>query len=99
MNNKKVLISRIFPEIGTELLKAAGFSVTNWNEHRPMTRDKLIAYSKKHDALFCTGTEKIDRKFLNECSNLEIISQYAVGYDNIDISEATRLKIPVGFTR
>lgn len=98
MNNKKILISRIFPEIGAELLKATGFSVTTWNEDRPMTQDELIEKAKIHNALFCTVTDKIDKKFLNMCSHLDIISQYAVGYDNIDISEATRLGIPIGFT-
>ena len=98
MNNKKVLISRIFPEVGAELLKAAGFFVTTWNDDRPMTQDELIENAKIHDVLFCTLTDKIDKKFLNDCSHLEIISQYAAGYDNIDISEATILGIPIGFT-
>ena len=98
MKNKKILITRKFPEIGAELLKSAGFSVTTWNEDRPMTQEELIEESKIHDALFCTVTDSINNKFLNECSHLDVISQYAVGYDNIDITEATRLGIPVGFT-
>ena len=88
----------MFPEIGTELLRNAGFSVTTWNEDRPMTQDELIEKAKMHDALYCASTEKIDKKFFSECSHLDIISQYAVGYDNIDISEATRLGIPIGYT-
>ncbi len=98
MKNKKVFISRIFPEAGTELLKKSGFSVTEWNKDRPMTQDEMIEKAKLFDALYCTLTDKIDKKFLNECSHLEIISQFGVGYDNIDISEATRLGIPVGYT-
>ncbi len=88
----------MFPEIGTELLRNAGFSVTTWNEDRPMTQDELIEKAKMHDALYCASTEKIDKRFFSECSHLDIISQYAVGYDNIDISEATRLGIPIGYT-
>lgn len=98
MENKKIFVSRIIPSIGTELLRNAGFSVTAWNEDRPMTPDELIEKVKAHHALCTTSTEKIDKKFLNECSHLDIISQYAVGYDNIDIAEATRLGIPIGFT-
>jgi glyoxylate reductase len=63
-----------------------------------MTQEELIENSKHHNALLCTVTDRIDRRFLSECSHLEIISQYAVGYDNIDIAAATRLGIPVGFT-
>jgi glyoxylate reductase len=98
MNTKKVLLTRMFTEIGTELLKSAGFSVTAWNEDRPMTQEELIKNSKMHHAIFCTMTEKLDKHFFNECSHLDIISQFAVGYDNIDIEEATRLGIPVGYT-
>jgi glyoxylate reductase len=98
MKNKKVFISRMFPEIGPELLKTTGFSVTSWDKDRPMTQDEFIAKARHQDALFCTLSDKIDKRFLNECSNLEIISQYGVGYDNIDIMEATRLGIPIGYT-
>lgn len=98
MNTKKILITRQFPEIGAELLKTNGFSVTTWNKDEPMTQDEMIEKAKSHNALFCTLTDKIDKKFLSECPHLDIISQFAVGYDNIDIQEATRLGIPVGFT-
>jgi glyoxylate reductase len=94
----KVLVSRIYPEIGIELLRKEGFKVNAWQEDRPMTQKELIEAARKNNALLCTMTEKIDKFFLNECKHLDIISQYAVGFDNIDISEATRLGIPVGFT-
>ncbi|MEN6452942.1 MAG: D-glycerate dehydrogenase [Prolixibacteraceae bacterium] len=98
MDTKKVLLSRIFPEIGIELLRNAGFSVTAWDKDRPMTQDELVESAKQHDALLCTMTDKIDGKLLRECPRLKIISQFAVGYDNIDIRGATRLGIPVGYT-
>ncbi|MBN2610022.1 MAG: D-glycerate dehydrogenase [Bacteroidales bacterium] len=98
MTNKKVFASRIFPECGINLLKEADFLVTEWNEDRPMTQNELIMEAKRHDALFCTVSDKIDKKFLNECSHLDIISQFAVGYDNIDVREATKLGIAVGYT-
>ncbi|MCK5312965.1 MAG: D-glycerate dehydrogenase, partial [Desulfobacteraceae bacterium] len=94
----KVLVSRIFPELAVDSLEKSGFVVTAWNKDRPMTQDELISKTKSHDALLCTLTEKIDNNFLNTCSHLDLISQYAVGYDNIDISEATKLGIPIGYT-
>jgi glyoxylate reductase len=97
MKKIKVLLTRMFPELGAELLKKAGFSVTLWNEDRPMSPNELLENAKVHDALFCTLTDKIDREFLNQCSHLDIISQFAVGYDNIDILEATKLSIPIGY--
>ena len=93
-----MLVTRIFPDIGQRLLVEAGLKVTVWKHDRPMNQDELIRETKNHNALFCTVSEKIDRRFLNACSHLDIISQFAVGYDNIDIAEATRLGIPVGYT-
>jgi glyoxylate reductase len=63
-----------------------------------MTQDELIEGAKTHDALLCTVTDRIDKHFLEHCRHLEIISQFAVGYDNIDIDMATGFGIPVGFT-
>lgn len=94
----KVLVSRVYPNNAVKLLNENGFTVTTWNEDRPMTSDELLANAKKHNALLCTITEKIDKEFLHECSHLDIISQYAVGYDNIDVAEATKLGIPIGNT-
>ncbi|WP_100611904.1 2-hydroxyacid dehydrogenase [Confluentibacter lentus] len=97
MNTKKIFVSKLFPEIGVNLLRYNGFNVTTWNEDRPMTQDELIENVKLHDALFCAGSDSIDTRFLNACSHLDIISQFAAGYDNIDIPEATRLGIPIGY--
>ncbi len=94
----KVLVSRIYPETGIKLMQKKGFKVSAWKEDRPMTQPELIEAAKNNTALLCTMTEKIDKYFLNECRHLDIISQFAVGFDNIDINEATRLGIAVGFT-
>lgn len=98
MQLKRILITRIFPEVGQAMLKEAGFAVTSWNQETPMTQEQLIAQAQQHDALYCTITEKIDAHFLDQCPHLEVISQFAVGYDNIDIAEASKRGIPVGYT-
>ncbi|HPS13181.1 MAG TPA: D-glycerate dehydrogenase [Prolixibacteraceae bacterium] len=94
----KILMTREFPSIGIDLLKKEGFSVTEWRAERPMTWQEMVDEAKKHQALFCTLTDRIDARFLNECRHLDIVSQFGVGYDNINIAEATRLGIPVGNT-
>ncbi|MBA3010239.1 MAG: D-glycerate dehydrogenase [Proteobacteria bacterium] len=95
---KRVLVSRQFPEIGIELLARAGFELTLWQKDRPMYPSELADLSMNHHALLCTLSDMITKPFLQQCSHLEIISQFAVGYDNIDVDEATRLGIPIGFT-
>jgi len=98
MEQKKILVTRLFPEIGLDLLEKEGFELTRWSEDRPMTSAELVDNCQGHQALFCTVTEAIDRKFLDQCRHLDIISQFAVGYDNIDVDYATSLGIPVGNT-
>jgi glyoxylate reductase len=94
----KVFVSIDIPDIGIEKLRAAGFEVSVWNEDRPITQAELIDASKRNEALLCTSADRIDKHFLYECRHLRIISQYAAGFDNIDLGEATRLGIPVGYT-
>lgn len=95
---KKILVSRIYPEAGISLLRKQGFELTLWKKDRPMTPPELAEQAKGHHALLCTLTDRIDREFLEKCPHLDMISQFAVGYDNIDIATATRLGIPVGYT-
>jgi glyoxylate reductase len=94
---KKVLITRVIPNIAKEMLTGAGFEVIVW-EGEPMTAQELIQESKKVNAVLSLGANKIDKVFLNQCHHLEVIAQFAVGYDNIDVAEATRLGIPVSNT-
>jgi glyoxylate reductase len=94
----KVFVSSVLPSIGIDMLRGENFNVTTWDDDSPIPQDKLIENAKQCNALFCTLTAKIDAAFLDECKHLEIISQFGVGYDNINIPEATKLGIPVGNT-
>ncbi len=47
------------------------------------------------DALICVLDDKIDSEFLSSCSKLKVVANVAVGYDNIDVDEATRRGILV----
>ncbi len=94
----KVLVCLDIPEIGIELMKKEGLEVTKWNKERPMTSEELDDLTQKHDALLSTGAYNIDTSFLGKHSHLKIISQFAVGYDNIDVEAATAFKIPIANT-
>lgn len=94
----KVFITRIIPQAGLQLFQEAGIQVTQWEEKRELTQQELIDNCKNADALLTAGRSTIDAQFLNECKHLKAISLFAVGYDNVDIAEATKLKIPIGHT-
>ncbi len=93
----KVFITRRIPELGLKRLLDAGVEVVQWKERRNMDPQELIDACKQSDALISAGG-KIDAHFLNECKHLKVISLHSVGFDSVDVEEATRLKIPVGNT-
>lgn len=95
---KKILVTRKYPRSGIQLLEDEKFSLTLWEKERPMTHEELKQQAREHDVILCTLTDRIDADFLNDCSHLDMVSQFAVGYDNIDIDAATGLRIPVGYT-
>lgn len=94
----KILVTRNIPTLGIDMLKEEKFPVTVRPHDRPMTQQELIIETRRHDVLFCLSTDKIDASFLNSCSHLKMISQFAAGFDNIDTSLATQLGIPIGYT-
>ncbi|HMQ89639.1 MAG TPA: D-glycerate dehydrogenase [Flavilitoribacter sp.] len=96
MNPPTILITRKIPATGPDLLRKEGYTVNVWPEARAMTPDELIAGAQKADALLCLSTDAIDARFLHACSHLKIISQFAAGYDNIDLKTAASLGIPIG---
>ena len=97
INETKVLVTRIIPSIGIDMLQKEGFRVTQWPHDRPMTDEELISESMKHDVILCVSADNIGTNFINTCSHLQMISQFAVGYDNIEVPLATKLGIPIGY--
>lgn len=94
----KVFITRKIPDIGIDLIKGDAHQVKVWDQDRAITKDELISEVKNHDALLCMNSDKIDQSVLENCKNIKVIAQYAVGYDNIDLKTASSLKIPVSNT-
>lgn len=94
----KVFITNIIPEAGLKLLRDAGIEFEEWKERRNLTPKELIEKSKESDAIIIAGYSVIDAHFLHECKHLKVISLHSVGFDRVDIDEATKLKIPVGNT-
>ena len=97
-SDTKILVAREIPEIGIEMLKKEGFQVTVWPGSVPMTQPELIERAKRAHAIVTLSADKLDAHFFEACKHLDIVSQFAAGYDNIDVPAATRAGIPVGNT-
>lgn len=94
----KVFITNKIPEAGLKLLRDAGIEIEEWKEKRNLTPKELIEKSKNSDAIIIAGYSVIDAHFLHECKHLKVISLHSVGFDRVDIAEATKLKILIGNT-
>ena len=98
MQPPKVFVTRQIPENGLDMLKKE-CAVDVWPGELPPTTDELMASVKGVEGILSLLTDKIDTAVMDAAgSGLKVISNYAVGYDNIDIAEATRRGIAVGNT-
>ncbi|MCD6571979.1 MAG: D-glycerate dehydrogenase [Thermoplasmata archaeon] len=90
----EVFVTRKIPEEGLKLLKKYCEVYVNPCD-RILTKNEIISNLKDRDGLLCLLTDKIDRDVIFSNPRLKAISNYAAGYDNIDIKAATERKIPV----
>lgn len=98
MSKPKVFVSRIIPAAGLDKIKAE-CEVDLWTEQMPPPYEVLTERVKGVDGLLCLLTDRIDGALMEAAGpQLKVISQMAVGYDNIDIAAATERGIPVGNT-
>lgn len=100
MTTQRVFISRLVPPKGLEMiLSDPQIQADIWQGNLPPPRDVLLQKVRGIHGLYCLLTEKIDDELLDAAGpQLKVVSQMAVGYDNIDVAACTRRGIPVGNT-
>lgn len=88
-NMAKIFVTRQIPGDSLEKLKVNGNEVAISEFGRPLTPEELLEKSKGVDALLCLLTDKIDGDLMDAIGpQLKIISNYAVGFDNVDVEGA-----------
>ncbi len=98
MSKPKVFVSRIIPDAGLDRVKEA-CAADIWQERLPSSYDVLLERVQGVEGILSVLTERIDAKLMDAAGpQLKVISQMAVGYDNIDIAAAKERGIPVGNT-
>jgi glyoxylate reductase len=100
MAQQTVFVTRIIPQKGLDMiLKAPDLKVDVWEGEMPPPRDVLLQKVKGVHGLFCLITDRIDGDLLDAAGpQLRVVSQMAVGVDNIDVEACTRRRIPLGNT-
>jgi glyoxylate reductase len=82
------------PKEAIDILKTVADVKVN-PEYGPPSRNTLLEEVSDADGLFCLLTERVDTELMNTAKRLKIVANMAVGYDNIDVAEATRRGIMV----
>lgn len=95
MTAKRVFITRSILSAGKDLLERKGVLVDQNTSDHPLSYNELKKLAKNYDALVTMLTDQIDEAFLAENSHLEIIANYAVGFNNIDLAAAKKFQIAI----
>lgn len=94
MSKAKVFVTRAIPQIGLQRLMQY-FEVDVWPECGAPTKAQLISRIRNVDAIVSLIADKIDAEVFAAAPDLKIVSQFAVGFDNIDVNTATQRGILV----
>ncbi|MFH0897036.1 MAG: D-glycerate dehydrogenase [Candidatus Bathyarchaeota archaeon] len=90
----KVLVTRQLPGKGLEKLRKIAEIDIN-TEERVLTRDEFMERVKGKDGILSVLTDKIDAEIMDCERRLKVVSNCAVGFDNIDLKSATERGIYV----
>ncbi len=94
MVRPKIFITRRLPNIAKELLKEH-FDVYENDKNEAFPAEKLSEIISEYDGVLSSITDKFTKEVLKKKNKLKVISNYAVGLDNIDLETANYLGIKV----
>jgi glyoxylate reductase len=98
MSRPKVFVTRVLPQKGLELIHSIADAEV-WQNELPPPPDILRQRVKGTEGLVCLLTDQIDAALMDAAgTQMKVISQMAVGFDNIDVASATKRGIVVGNT-
>jgi len=98
MTKPRVFVTRRIPDKGLEMAQQAA-DLEIWLDPLPPPYATLLQKVKGCEALLCLLTDRIDANLMDAIGpQVKVISQMAVGFDNIDIAAATARGIPIGNT-
>ncbi len=93
----RVFVTRIIPDEGLDLIRE-NTEMDLWEGDLPPAHDVLLDHLKDKVGVVSLLTDRMDAALMDANPQLKVISNMAVGYDNIDIPAATERGIPIGNT-
>ena len=88
---RRVLVTRRLPSdaAAARLRSERGLVVDTWAEARPPAADELAERAAPCAGILTMLTERVDGALLDRCPGLRVVSNMAVGFDNVDVDAAT----------
>ena len=94
----RVFVTRQIPDEGLGPVREA-CDADVWDDELPPPRAELLRRAAGCDGLLTLLTDRVDDELLDAAGpQLRVVSNYAVGFDNVDVAACTRRGIPVGNT-
>ena len=93
----KVFITRRLPQPALDLILPA-CDAEMWQDELPPPREVLLSKVHGINGLLSLLTDKIDALLMDNAPKLKVVSNCAVGFDNIDVPAATQRGIAIGNT-
>ena len=89
-----ILISRLLPEPAIALARSRAL-VDAYDQDAAMPRQELLERLADKQGLICVISEVVDEALLEACPGLRVVSNVAVGYNNVDVAACTRRGVVV----
>jgi lactate dehydrogenase-like 2-hydroxyacid dehydrogenase len=94
----RVFVARRIPDEGLDPIRER-CEMDLWPDELPPPRDELLRRVAGVGGLLSLLTDRVDDELLDAAGpQLRVVSNYAVGFDNVDVAACTRRRIPVGNT-
>lgn len=93
-NRPQVAVTRVIPDAGLELLREAA-DIRLWEQELPPSPEELDTLLDGVDGALTLLTDRIDGPVLDRHPNLKVVSNFAVGFDNVDVPAATERGVAV----
>jgi len=95
VSRPRVYVTRRLPQPALDIIRPIA-DFTLWDrEDVPPAREVLLREVTQVDGLLSLLTDRIDGEVMDAAPRLRVVSNFAVGFDNIDIPAATKRRIVV----
>lgn len=90
----RIAVTRKIPDEGLELIRSQA-ELALWEDDMPPEPEELRALAAGADGLLTLLTDRVDAALLHDLPSVRVVSNYAVGFDNIDVPACTAAGVAV----